>query len=431
MARLIALAISLILASRSVADDWPQWRGPKRDGVSQEKGLLAKWPDAGPKLAWKFDKAGLGFSSFAIRDGKLYTLGSRGDEEIVLALDAANGAELWTAKIGPIFTYKANNWGDGPRSTPTLDGNLLFVLGGQGEFVCVDLVKNGAEVWRKNLIKDLDGVVMSDWGYTESPLVDGDRVVVTPGGKSGLMAALDKKTGAPIWRSTAVTHKAPYSSMVAAEINGTRQYIQFSYAKSSVFVNGIAANDGKLLWQSLAYDGVATYVCPTPIVADNIVYVTYSENGPGACHAFAIDKDFQPKDLYGVKEQKTLKNSLGGVVLVDGKVYGHSGSGLVCQDLKTGKTVWSERNVLDETRSAAILAADGMLYLLSQEGTVALAKATPKEFELVSEFNLPQLSAYTKTRPTSIYSKVWNHPAIANGRLYVRDCELIYCYEVK
>ncbi len=429
MARTIAVAFSLLVVSTIVADDWPQWRGPNRDGVSVEKGLLAKWPEGGPTLAWKYKNAGLGFSSFAVRDGKVYTLGSRENNEVVLALDAVKGTDLWTAKIGPLFTYKTNWWGDGPRGTPTLDGNLLFALGGQGDLVCVDLAKKGAEVWRKNLITDFDGVMMTEWGYSESPLVDGDRLIVTPGGKKGLVVALDKKTGALLWQSSEVPHRATYCSMIAAEIHGARQYIQLSYIKGTGgFVNGVAAKDGKLLWQAPISKSDSYAICPTPIVVDNFVYVTIGD-GHG-CHRFEIGKNFQPTETYGKKEQKSTKNYFGGVVLIAGKIYGHSeGLGWVCQDLKSGKIVWNERDAF-ETRSGATMAVGDMLYLLSQEGQVGLVKASREKFDLVSEFKLPQLSAFPQMRPSSKDSAVWSHPVVANGRLYLRDCELIYCYDI-
>lgn len=430
MTRFAAFIAFFAFVSTLTAADWPQWRGPNRDGLSAEKGLLTEWPKDGPKLLWKYPDAGLGFSSMAIRDGKLYTLGTKGDREVVLALDAIKGTELWAAKIGPIFTCDGNVWGDGPRSTPTLDGNLLFALFGDGDLVCLDLAKNGAEVWRKNLAKDFDGEMMTVWGYSESPLIDGDNVLVTPGGKKGLVVALNKKTGALVWQSAEVPHFAPYSSIVAAEIGGVRQYLQLSYVKepSGGFINSLAAKNGKLLWQQPIFKGDSYAACPTPVVRDNIVYVTTGYGG--GCHAFELDKTLKAKDLYTLKNQKTTKNTHGGVVLVGDKIYGHSeGLFWVCQDLKTGKIAWNESDALN-ARSAATLAVGDMLYLFTDEGDMGLAKANSEKFDLVSEFKLPELSKFTKTRPTSRQSKAWNHPAIANGKLYLRDCEFIYCYDI-
>jgi outer membrane protein assembly factor BamB len=431
MTRLAAFFAFLFFVSSLAAADWPQWRGPKRDGVSDEKGLLTQWPEGGPKLAWKYTEAGLGFSSFAIREGKLYTLGTKGKDEIVLVLDASKGGPpLWTAKIGSIFTYGENVWGDGPRSTPTLDGNLLFALGGQGDLVCVDIAKNGAEIWRKNLISDFGGEMMTTWGYSESPLVDGDQLLVTPGGKKGLMVALNKKTGALLWQSAEVAHSAPYSSIMPADFNGVHQYIQMSFvAGAGGFVSGLDAKSGKLLWQEPIFKGDSYAICPTPIVHENTVYVTTGYSG--GCHAFEILPGFKVKERYSLAIRNTTKNTHGGVVLVDGHIYGHSEVlRWICQNLKSGKITWKEREALD-TKSGAITAADGMLYLFTEDGDVGLVKANPEKFELVSEFKLPQLSQYPQKLAKSRYSKAWSHPVVANGKLYLRDCEFMYCYDIK
>src|SRR5262245_34019522 len=325
MNRLIG-SILLLSASLASAADWPQWRGPDRSGVSKETGLLKKWPEKGPPLTWTYRDAGLGFSSFAVVKDTLYTLGTRGEDEIVIALDAAKGKELWTAKIGSIFTFKGNQWGDGPRSTPTIDGNFLYALGGQGELVCLDVAQKGKEIWRKSLIKDFKGVMMSEWGYSESPLVDGDRLICTPGGSEGTVAALDKKTGAVLWRTKELTNKAPYSSAVVADIQGTRQYIQTSFVddKAGGVVSGIAAKDGKVLWTMPMFSGPSYAIGPTPIVAGNTVFVT--ANSLNATHAFEISPDFKVTDKYPLKNQKNLKNFHGGVVLVEGHLYAHTDS---------------------------------------------------------------------------------------------------------
>jgi outer membrane protein assembly factor BamB len=431
--RLFLAGTSLMFALAAQAADWPQFRGPNRDGVAQEKGLLKKWPAKGPTQAWSFDKAGLGFSSLAIADGKLYTLGTRDKDEVVLCLDAMHGKELWIAKIAPIFTFKGNIWGDGPRGTPTIDGGRLYAIGGQGELVCLDVTGAAPkEVWRKSLLKDLDGEVMDSggsWGYCESPLIDGKLLICTPGGKKGTLAALDKMTGAVVWRSTELTHAATYASPVAADIKGARQYIQTSFAGDNEggFLNGFDAKDGKLLWSHKIVSGTPIYsIAVTPVVKGNLAYHTTSE----ACHLFDASASSKSKDLYVKAGQKVMKNNHGGVVLVGDHVYGYSGRGWVCQDLKTGKKAWAEEDFAGQ-KSGSIISADGMLYLYTDNGEVGLAEANPKEFTLVGSFRLPQLSKYPRTRPSSHDSGVWSYPAIANGRLYLRDCEFIYCYEIK
>ena len=430
MKRTLAVLFLLALVPALRADDWPQWRGPKRDGVSLEKGLLKEWPKAGPKLAWTFKDAGLGFSSFAIRDGKLYTLGSRGDNEIILALDAATGKELWTANLGPIVNaYQNSTWGDGPRATPTLDGNLLYALGSQSDLVCVDLTKNGAEIWRTNLEKDYGGKLMTGWGYSESPLVDGEQLFVSPGGDKGSFIALDKKTGKLLWTCTDVKQTAPYSSAMPADFGGVRQYVQLSYAEGTTggFLNGIDAKTGKLLWQAQIFKKESYLIAPTPIVTDKYVYDTSADGGS---HLYEI-KGGKATDKYKPRETKNLKSSHGGVVLVADHVYGHSETfGWVCQELLTGKQAWNERNDL-QTTSGSIIAAEGMLYAYTDSGECALLKADPAAFAIVSSFTIPHRSAYPKTRPTSRSAKVWSHPVISGGHLFLRDAEFIFCYDVR
>lgn len=416
------------------AADWPQFRGPERTGISKETGLLKKWPEKGPKLLSTFKNAGLGFSSLAIADGKVYTLGTRDNDEIIIALDANDiGKELWTVKIGPIFTFKGNTWGDGPRSTPTVDGNLLFALGGQGELVCVDIKNNGKELWRKNLIKDFKGEMMSEWGYSESPLVDSDVLICTPGGAEGTLAALDKRTGKVLWRSAGLTKKAPYTSVTVAEIQSVRQYIQLSAEsdKNDGFMSGVAAKDGKVLWTTPLFKGfVYSLSSSPPLVVGNTVYVASRSETTNNCHAFAISANFDVKELYSAKNQNSMKNNHGGVVLVDGAVYGYSdGRGWVCQDFKSGKVLWDERNAL-EGGSGSIISAEGQLYLFSDEGEAVLLEANQKEWTENGRLTLPERSDLKKMRDTSRSSGTWSHPAIANGRLYLRDHEFVFCYDI-
>jgi outer membrane protein assembly factor BamB len=420
-------------ASLAWAADWPQWRGLERTGISKEAGLLAKWPENGPPLLWTYREAGLGFSSFAIAGDKLYTLGTRGDDEIVIALDATSGKELWTAKIGPVFTFARNQWGDGPRGTPTVDGQHLYAIGGQGILVCLDLGQKGKEVWRKDFIKDLGGAMMTEWGYSESPLVDGELVVCAPGGADGAIAAINKKTGQLVWRAKELPHKATYGSAVTANLHGVRQYIHTSYIDEmkGAVVAGLAAKDGKVLWSASIFEGDSYSACATPTVVDNAVYITTLSETATGCHLFEVAADFTVKDLYAKKVQRNMKNNHGGVVLVGGSVYGFSeGLGWVCHDFKTGKLNWDERTAL-EGGSGAIIAAGDRLYLYGDEGEIVLLEANPKEWTEHGRFKLPELSKTPRMRPTSRSSKVWAHPAIANGRLFLRDHELIFCYDVR
>jgi outer membrane protein assembly factor BamB len=434
--RLLSAGIAILLvASTTLAGDWPQFRGPNRNGVSDENGLLRTWPKDGPKLIWSFKNAGLGFSSMAIVGDKLYTLGSRGNDEIVLALDANKGTELWTSKIGPVVNAPENfNWGDGPRATPTIDGKYLYALGSQGELVCLDI--SGAqskEIWRKNLVKDFGGEMMSGWGFSESPLVDGKLLIVTPGGAQGTLAAMDKLTGALVWRSTELKHLAPYTSVTVAEINGQRQYIQTSSTEhqKDAYLNAFSPKDGKLLWSTSFHKGDLYLIASDPIVKGNLVYLSAGDS-VSLSFLFEINKDNSVKQRYSKANQKKMKNNHGGVVMVDTGVFGYSdGAGWAAQDYATGKQLWVERNELEASGSGATIAVDGMLYLYTDKGEVGLVKADPKGFELAGSFKIPETSKFPGTRKTSSGAKAWSHPAVANGHLYVRDCEFIYCYDVR
>jgi outer membrane protein assembly factor BamB len=374
----------------------------------------------------------------AIVGDKLYTLGTDLGEknEVVLCLDAAKGTKLWTATIGPTFTFEGNIWGDGPRGTPTIDGSHLYAIGGQGILVCLDIAgAQPKELWRKDLIKDLGGVGMNsagNWGYCESPLVDGKLLICSPGGAKGTVAALDKMTGEVIWRTTELKHEAAYTSAIIADINGVRQYIQASFAgdKEGGYLSGIAAKDGKVLWSEKTVPGAIYNIAPAPIVKGNFVYqTTYA----GGCHLFEIAKNMKPKEQYSKENQKTLTNNHGGVVLVGDHVYGYGKEDWICQDFKTGDEVWIGDKVQGH-KSACLTSADGMLYLYTDRGEVGLAAADPADFKLAGQFKLPERSRYIKgpaSRSSSQSAGAWAYPVIANGHLYLRDGELIFCYDVR
>lgn len=432
----LALLFTL-LACSAWGDDWPQWRGPDRTGVSKEKGLLKAWPKDGPKLLWTYRETDQGFSGPAVVGNILYILGTRDDkEEAVIAIDIEKGKELWSHKIGPIFDFQGNTWGAGPRSTPTVDGNMLYVLGAQGNLVCLDITAKeakGKELWRVNMIKDLKGEMMPrddyNWGYSESPLVDGNLVLVTPGSTDGAVAALDKKTGKVQWRSKDLKNKAPYSSIVAADIHGVRQYIQQSYSDDGGFVSGIEAKSGKVLWSESIFKGDSFAIGPTPVVRGNLVYVTTGYGG--GCHLFELDKEMKTKNLFTKANQKKVKSDHGGVVLIGDYVYGHTDKvGWLCQEFKApGKLKWSDETI--ECKSGALIAAEGLLYLLSDQGDVALVEANPEEYKQISIFKLPEAAKKYAKQANFRAAKIWTHPVIANGRLYLRDQELLFCYDIR
>jgi outer membrane protein assembly factor BamB len=407
--RLLTALVTLAMLARhdlTAGLDWPQWRGPDRTDVSKETGLLKAWPEGGPKRIWLHENAGNGYSGPAIVGGKLFTLGTRDGNEILLILDANTGKELQAVKLGPVL---ANDWGDGPRGTPTVDGDRVYALSGPGNLVCMQ-VADGRVIWQVTM-QSLGGR-LPNWGYTESVTVDGNKVLCTPGGARGAIAALDKLTGRVIWQSKEFTARAHYSSIVPARINGVAQYVQ----RTETSVVGIQATDGRLLWET-SFPG-RTAVIPTPIVRDNEVYVTA---GYGAgCKKVRIGPGNTVTTVY---ENKVMKNHHGGVVLIGDYLYGHGDPGWVCQDFNTGEAVWMHRGF----GKGAVGAADGMLYAVEERsGTVVLVEASPTGWKESGRFTLePQ----TKIR--SSRGRIWTHPVVSHGKLYLRDQDLIYCYDVK
>ena len=397
--------LTAIFTLQIAAEDWATWRGPNRDGLSAEKGLLKQWPVGGPRLVWKSTGIGVGFSSVSVSEGRIFTMGDGADGSAVHAINAKDGATLWkSVELGkPGGNYA------GTRCTPTVDGNLVYALGQFGDFVCLQ-AKDGKEVWRKNLMKDFGGRY-SGWNYTESPLVDGDKVVFTPGGNKGAIVALNKKTGDLIWQSKEFTDGAHYSSLIAVDFGGKRQYVQLT-AQS---VAGVNAVNGDLLWR--AERRGQTAVITTPIFDKGIVYVT-SGYGVG-CNAFKVTpgSTFTTEEIYA---NKTMANHHGGVILKDGNVYGFSDSkGWTCQNLKTGELVWNNSGV----GKGSIAYADGHFVIRSEggKGTIALIEATPTAYVEKGRFDQPD-----RSRANS-----WPHPVIANGHLYIRDQDVLLCYDIK
>lgn len=405
---LLAAVLSAAPLWIASAADWPQWLGPNRNGLTDETGLLKEWPDGGPKRLWLQTDTGLGYSGPAVVGKQLLNLGAFDGTEKLQSFDVNTGERQWQVDIDEALR---NGWGDGPRGTPTVDGDRVYALAGRGVLVCCEL-RSGKELWRVDL-KDLGGKI-PEWGYSESPLVDGKNVLVTPGGDQGAIACLDKLTGEVKWRSEGVNDGAHYSSIIAVKAKGQAQYVQLLVSR----VVGISPQDGTKLWQSDWPGSVA--VIPTALYHDNHVYVT---SGYGAgCKL--VDLGADGKSPTTVYESKDMKNHHGQVVLVGDHIYGHSdGAGWMCQNFLTGKVVWRERTDLDK---GAVAYADGMLYCLGEDsGDVVLIEASPEGWAEHGRFTLdPQT---TKRSPRG---RRWTHPVIVGGKLLLRDQDIMYCYDI-
>lgn len=407
--RLFALLFALFVPIHVVGQstDWPQWRGPNRDDVSLETGLLQEWPEGGPKTVWRSDGAGLGYSGFSIVGGRLYTMGGDSESEFVLCMDAENGNVIWRTEIDELFT---NNWGDGPRSTPTVDGDCVYALSSPGTLACLS-IHDGNIKW-KHRLTDFGGKV-PDWGYSESVLVDGDKVVCTPGGPRGALVALDKITGQKLWQSTLYTELAHYSSIIIADHPEKRHYVQLT---EKAFV-GIDPENGSVLWR-YKWDG-QTAIIPTPIYHDQKVYVT-SGYGVGSILVDISDLN-NPKEVWFSKK---MKNHHGGVILINGHYYGYSdGVGWLCQGGDDGDIVWNEK---DELGKGTIGYADGHFYVVDETtGEVALIEANTTGWTEKGRFTLSPQSEQRKSS-----GRIWVHPVISGGRLFLRDQEKIWCFDV-
>ena len=403
---LLLLCLSVEVAAQQqqqAGGQWPQWRGPNRDGISKETGLLKQWPAEGPPLAWKTTGAGRGYSSLSIADNRLYTMGLRGDREFIIAFDVATGKELWAMPHGKAFR---NDRGDGPRGTPTVEGERLYALGGNGDLSCLDR-RTGRTVWTLNVLQKFGGSNIT-WGISESPLIVGDKILVNAGGENASIVALNKKDGSLIWKSQ--SDEAGYSSAILTEAGGTPQVVFFTSRRAV----GLDLRDGRLLWEySRAANKVAN--AATPIARGNRVFIS-SDYGTGAglVEIKAGDKGaLTAQEVYFTKE---MRNHHSSSILIGDHLYGFSSGILTAMRFDNGTVAWKDRSV----GKGSIVYADGHLYCMSENGVVGLVEATPDGYREKGRFRLTQDSLPT-----------WTHPIIAGGRLYLRDQDTIYAYDVR
>ncbi len=407
-------------ASAAGADDWPQWQGPDRNAISKERGLLQEWPKEGPRLAWKINGLGGGPSTPSIADGRIFGMSHRGPDEVVWAVSETDGKALWVTRLGPAFRQdqmpQAN---EGPASTPTVDGERLYVVGLGGTVSCLQ-VKDGKQVWQRSLTADFGGRVPT-WSFRESPLVDGDKVIVTPGGEDATLVALDKATGKTIWKSRVPdSPQAAYASALAIDFDGQRQYVQLT-AKALV---GVAASDGKFLWR---YDKAANshgINCSTPIHHEGKVFAASAYGNGGGLVKLSKDASagVKAEEVYFTNK---MQNHHGGMIVYDGSLYGanggNSGGFLVNLDWETGDVLWDERAAERRAPKGALAMADGRLYYRTEDGPVLLIEPNKKQYVERGRFEQPDRS----DKPA------WAHPVIANGKLYLRDQDALFSYDIK
>lgn len=394
----VVLFLSVELVGQT-GGNWPQWRGPNRDGISKETGLLKEWPADGPPLVWKAVGAGRGYSSMSVANGRLFTMGLRGDREFVIAFDVATGKEAWAIAHGTAYR---DSRGDGPRGTPTVDGNNLYALGGNGDLSCLD-AKTGRIVWAMNVLTKFGGENIN-WGISESPLVIDDKLLINAGGPGASIVALNKKDGSLIWKSQ--SDKAGYSSAMPVQVGTTTQVVFFTHRRAV----GLDLKDGKLLWEYARPANDVANVA-TPVVRGNRVFIS-SDYGTGA-GLVEIKADGKAQEVYFTKD---MRNHHSSSILIGEHLYGFSAGILTAMRFDTGEVAWRDRSV----GKGSLVYADGNLYALSENGVVGLIEATPTAYREKGRFRIQQESLPT-----------WTHPIIAGGRLYLRDQDTIYAYDVR
>ena len=400
---ILSTAAPVVAPSPPVENDWPQWQGPDRSGVSAETGLLKEWPKSGPPVVWSVSNLGNGYGTAAILANRIYVQGTQGRNSAVFCLNRADGKIVWAKPVGPSLD---SDKGGGPRGTPTVEGDRLYALTEAGDIACLKTA-DGAVVWTRNILKDFGGS-NPQWRLSESPLVDGNNLIVTPGGPKACVVALSKLDGKTVWASQELSDRAAYSSCVIVNVQGVRAITTLT-ASAAV---GVRASDGKLLWH---YERVAndTANVTTPVVYDDKVFYTsdYS-TGCALLGLTAQNGMIKAQEIYFSRE---MMNHHGGVVLVNGFLYGFSNAILTCMEFATGKVRWRHRSI----GKGSLTYADGNLYLLSENNVVGLAQATPEGYFEKGRFQIADQGQSS-----------WAHPVICGGKLYIRDQGVLTSYNV-
>jgi outer membrane protein assembly factor BamB len=402
---ILALALTTGAAGQTTpAGDWPQWQGPDRTNLSTETGLLKQWPASGPPLAWSVAGVGAGYGSIAIKGDRIFVQGSAGGRSVIYVLNRADGKGVWSKAIGPAGN---NDKGSGPRGTPTVDGDRVYVLTENGDLACLRTADGGA-VWQRNILKDFGGRNIG-WLISESPLVDGNHVIVTPGGSSAGMVALDKMSGQTAWVAKELSDEAGYASAIVADVQGVRTIMTLT-GEAGI---GVRAADGKLMWRARNVANRTANIT-TPVFSDNKVFYT-SAYGTGAAllGLTAQGGEIKAQEIYFTRE---MQNHHGGVVLVNGYLYGFNNSILSCLKFTTGETMRRQRSV----GKRSLTYAEGHLYLVGEDNVVGLAEAVPSAYRETGRFKIAD-----KGLPS------WAHPVVSGGRLYIRNQDTLAAYDIR
>ena len=398
-----------------VAGDWPQWRGPQRNSISQEAGLLKEWPKEGPKLLWKITNAGSGYSTPAVVGDRLYLLGNEGlDNEFVAALAVKDGKRVWSTRLGKVGNPQMKPNFPAARSTPTVEGEVLYALGSDGDLACVE-TGTGKVRWQKNFRTDFGGKPGA-WAYAESPLIDGDNLICTPGGSEATLVALNKKTGVVIWKCALPEgDEAGYASAIIVEVSGVRQCVQL-VQKGLV---GVDAKTGKFLWRY--GKAVSRYGAniPSPVASDGYVYTAAAGTGGGLVKLKANDGGVEAAEVYF---EAKFPTAIGGAVRIGDSLYGTTAEAMLCLEFVTGKVQWQERGL----GAASLCYADGRLYLHGENGDVALVEPSPDSYREKGRFTPPD-----QPKKANPMEKAWAYPVVVHGCLYIRDHGTLWCYDVK
>ena len=410
----LCIAAISILPTLLLADDWPQWRGPHRDGISQETGLLAEWPKEGPKLLWEVSNIGRGYSTPAVVDGRLYLMESQGlENESVVALDTRDGKRIWSTRLGNVGNPNQQPNFPTARSTPTLEGDLLYAQSSDGDVVCLD-AKTGNVRWKKNIRNDYGGKT-AEWAYAESPLIDGDALVCAPGGGAATVIALRKSTGELIWKCPLPeADDAGFSSAIVVEVGGIREYMRL-LTKGLV---GIEASTGRFLWRYSKPISQYGANIQTPVASGEYVFCSSTGTGAGVVKLTAKGKQVSADEVYFSAAYPT---AIGGAVKVGDYLYGATTEVMLCVEFTTGQIKWKERAL----GAASLCYVGGRLYLHGENGEIALAEASPEAYREKGRFTPPGQPQRTNTM-----EKAWAYPVVAGGRLYIRDNNVLWCYAV-